>query len=837
MSEHNIINSISRKSIKANHLRNIFAILGIILTTVLFTCIFTISGSWVTSMKESEMRQSGSATQGEFKYLSYDEYETIKQHDSIKHIGSSRIIAKVANPEINNHNAEVRCASGKWVAKVTYSMPTKGRLPKNENEIAMDTIMLKLLGIPCKIGENVTITYDLGEKRVNDTFKLVGYWKGDNVLPASLVWVSKAYADEKLKDYVPMYEDDKVGTWNALVTFKNSDNIDKKFQSVILDSGYTLKDIRYASKDSSSLNVNDIDNSVLVVVALVLVIIILCGYLIISNIFSISIVNDLHSYALFKVIGTTRDQLCSIVRKQVVLLCLIGIPIGIIAGYTVGYILAPYTFRILNVSVSKVSVNPLIFIGSAIFSVITVFISTHKSVKLVQQVSPITALRSTEANLNNKNKHKKRILNSGKMNLVKMAYANVFRYKKKSINVIISLAMSMVLLNIAYSISNNFNLNKYISKYINCDFMISDSNYFNPNSVYKERGSLDQKKVNELSAIEGINQYGSVYFSELMYHDALLNDRFQKLIDGNKIEYYEKHILEDSVKKETINVHLYGIDKIIYNELTICNGSFDQELFDTGEYVLVSSFNGAKNIYTYEPGDVISIADKKGSMKEYKVMAIANVPYNLSVRHSHIVSPDFILPTKEYCELQGNTNAMLFTMNVKEGVESSVESTLDKYCKNAAVIDYVSRNDYKEKFNNEKQMFIIVGIALSVILGLIGIINYMNSMITSIIVRRREFALMQSIGMSSKQLNLMIISEGLLYVGFTYLGVLTVGYAVGRLVLWVLGLQIWYMSSGFGVMASILCSPILIIIAMIIPYIGIRSMKKKSVIERLGTYD
>ena len=837
MSEHNIISAISKKSMKAKHLRNIFAILGIILTTVLFTCIFTISGSWKTSMEESAMRQSGSATQGEFKYLSYDEFETIKQHGSIKHIGGSRIIAKVANPEISNHNAEVRCASNEWVAKVTYSMPTEGRLPKDENEIAMDTIMLKLLGIPCKIGENVIITYDLGEERVNDIFKLVGYWQGDNVLPASLVWVSKAYADKKLRDYVPMYEDDYVGTWNALVTFKNSDNLDKKFQNVILDSGYSLKDIQYASKDSSSIDMNDMDTSVLVVAALVLGIIILCGYLIISNIFSISIVNDIHSYALFKVIGMTRDQLRSVVRKQVAFLCLIGIPIGILAGYTVGYILAPYTFRILNVSVSKISVNPLIFIGSAIFSVITVFVSTHKSVKLVQQVSPITALRSTESNLDKKNKYKKRILSNGRMKLVKMAYANVFRYKKKSINVIISLALGMILLNIAYSISYNFDLDTYISKYINCDFMISDSNYFNPNSIYKEAGSLDQKKIRELSALDGIYECGSVYFSELLYHDDLLNERFQKLIDGNELEYFERHVLENDIKKESVNVHLYGVDKMIYNELTICNGNFNQELFDTGEYVLVSSFNERSNLYTYEPGDVISIAGKNGSMKKYKVMAIANVPYNLSVRHSHIVSPDFILPSKEYSELQGNTNSMLFIMNVNEGAESRVASKLDKYCKNAAVIDYISRNDYKQKFNNEKQMFVIVGIALSVILGLIGIINYLNSMITSIIVRRREFALMQCIGMSSKQLNQMIISEGLLYVGFTYLGVLTVGYGVGRLVLWVIGSQIWYMSSGFSAMASILCSPILIVIAMVIPYIGIHSMKKKSVIDRLGTYD
>ena len=837
MVRNHIMGAVSQKVMKANRLRNVFAILGIVLTTVLFTCIFTISGSWVTSIKASAMRQSGTAAHGEFKYLSYEEYEKIKQHDSIEQIGTSRIIAMVTNSEIGAHRAEVRCASDEWVADITYTKPTEGRLPEAEDEVALDSIMLGFLGVPKRIGENVTICYTLGEKTISNTFTLVGYWDGDSVMPASTVWVSKAYSDEMLKDYVPVYEGDKVGTWNAPVLFKQKNDLDKKFRTVVLDCGYSLEEIRYGVNDAGAFDSGEMDFGVVAVGILVILIITLCGYLIISNIFSISVVNDLHSYALFKVIGMTKVQLRSIVRKQVVFLCVIGIPIGVVAGYAVGYVLAPYTFRMLNASVNEVTVNPLIFIASAVFSWATVFISTHKSVKLVQQVSPVAALRSTEASLGHKSKCKKRILTSGRMKLVKMAYANVFRNKRKSINVIISLVMSMVLLNIAYSLSSNFDLNKYISNYISCDFMVAEDGYFVPNSYYTEKGVLSSKKVGEMTGIDGISQSGCVYFSELMYRDEVLNEKFQELIDGDTAEPYKKQILANTLQKESVNVHLYGIDEMLYEELGVCNGSFDKERFASGGYILVSAFDEATECYTYEPGEVVEIPDRNGNRKSYEVMAIAELPYSLSVRHSHLVTPEFILPANEYCELQGNIAPMVFAMNVEAGAEIFVENALKEYCKDAVVIDYVSRGDYKEMFDNEKQVFVVVGVVLSVILGLIGIINYMNSMITSIIVRRREFALMQSIGMSSKQLNQMLINEGLLYAVFTYLGVLTVGCVVGKMVLWVMSVQMWYLSSAFHVTASLICAPLLLLISVAVPYIGIRFMARKSVIERLGTYD
>lgn len=130
---------------------------------------------------------------------------------------------------------------------------------------------------------------------------------------------------------------------------------------------------------------------------------------------------------------------------------------------------------------------------------------------------------------------------------------------------------------------------------------------------------------------------------------------------------------------------------------------------------------------------------------------------------------------------------MLFTLNVSYERRASTEIALVEYCNRAITIDFVSEDDYVASFNDVKQMFIIVGVTLSLILGLIGILNFMNSVITSI-VARSEFVLIQSIGMSSKQLTGMIVCGGLIYMSSSYLVVMTAGYLIGKMTLWGLGL-------------------------------------------------
>ncbi len=835
MNDKNILSRISAKVLKANRLRNTFAVIAIVLTTILFTSIFTVTASWLSSMTESDKRHLGTAAHGEFKYLTEEQYKTISAHPLIKDIGYSQIIGFVSVPGNHSLSAELRCASNEWVAGITYSKPTVGALPEKENEIALDTIMLEYLGVTPQLGSEVSITFGLGNEEKSGTFILSGFWEGDATSPASIVWVSKPYSDKLLKDYEPVFEEDPTGKYNAPVMFWDSKRLESKFDYLITDCGLGNAGVHFGINPVYH-EVKIKPATVLMAVAL-LGMIVICGYLIISNVFSISIANDIHSYALYKIIGTTNKQLKRIVRKQVLFLCFIGIPLGLVTGYAVSCVVTPFTFRILNVSVTNISANPLIFVVTALFSAFTVFISTYRSLKLIKEVSPITALRSNESTLNKSKKVQKSILKPGKLNVLRLGFANVFRYKKKMFNVILSLAFSLILVNISYSLVHSFDMDAYISRNITCDYMIADSALYMSNHLYVENGLLNRDRVSDILSIEGIKESGSVYFSEFDLEDKRLNARYLELSTDPMIADYFKSSFAEKSQNDTFHSHIYALDEMLYEDIRVLDENLDWDLFETGDYVLVSPFLGNENVRYYAPGDTVELTVQSGKTKTYKVLGTARVPDRLEVGHSHLPNPEFILPSKEFKELTGNTASTILALNVTDSEKEEFEQTLSDYCENTGEITYVSRDYYKALFDGEKQMFVVIGLTLSLILGFIGIVNFMNSMITSIITRRREFALMQSIGMETKQLNVMIFFESLAYVFFTLLVVLTFGALIGKVAIAFVSSVLWYVTDHFMIRASIVCALLFIVFAGLISCAVFSNMQKKTVMEKLVTYD
>ena len=143
----------------------------------------------------------GSNAHATFKNLDMQEYEKISKNKSIKEIGYSVVLGFAENRELIKRPTEIRYTSGEWQAKSMFAFPTSGRLPEAENEIATDAIVLDRLGIPCKLGQNVTIEYSLNNEKITDTFTLVGFWEGDSVISASEIWLSPSYVKDRLLGY------------------------------------------------------------------------------------------------------------------------------------------------------------------------------------------------------------------------------------------------------------------------------------------------------------------------------------------------------------------------------------------------------------------------------------------------------------------------------------------------------------------------------------------------------------------------------------------------------------------------------------------------------------
>ena len=129
------------------------------------------------------------------------------------------------------------------------------------------------------------------------------------------------------------------------------------------------------------------------------------GYLIIYNIFQISVVNDISYYGLLKTIGVTGRQLKKIIRIQSLILSAVGIPLGLVLGYFVGRMTSPAIFAstIFAPVANSFSVSPWIFVISCVFALVTVFISCSRPGRIASRISPVEAFRYSEVKTDNKN--------------------------------------------------------------------------------------------------------------------------------------------------------------------------------------------------------------------------------------------------------------------------------------------------------------------------------------------------------------------------------------------------------------------------------------------------
>ncbi|MBO4320105.1 MAG: FtsX-like permease family protein [Treponema sp.] len=377
VSNRKCVNRIARRCLFANRRRNIITIAAIILTAVLFTSLFTIMLSINASYETSVQRQLGGYAHGTFKKVSEEQVEKLIRHKLIKAYGERMVIGVIADDTFQNQSAEISFMDDN-TAKWTYIELEEGHMPAAKNEVIMDTEALRLLGYEPVIGEKIDLTFSMDyssyeDSKYTDTFTLAGYWSFDPLCPAHFINVSREYAKDfssKIMErgYKPVKTD-------LDVMLSSTFNAWNKMLRVVEESGYKYGE--KTSDDSISFGVNPGYTSIsmddgelletIIPMGLFLILVMFTGYLIIYNVFQISVVTDIKFYGLLKTIGATQKQLKRVIRTQAVVLCILGIPAGLILGYLLGSILTPTVLGTTNIGGKSltISTSPLVFIASA----------------------------------------------------------------------------------------------------------------------------------------------------------------------------------------------------------------------------------------------------------------------------------------------------------------------------------------------------------------------------------------------------------------------------------------------------------------------------------------
>ena len=875
------IRRLSWRSLWASRKRNIIAIIAIVLTALLFTSLFTIAMSINSSYEMYTFRQVGGYCHGTFKEVTEEQIQNISAHSNVKAAGKRITIGYMDSGIFAKAPAEVSFMDDNCT-EWSFAEPTTGHKPQGRNEITMDTYALKLLGVEPKVGAEIELTYTVGalsqmpyEK--TDTFTLAGWWEYEDISPVHYINISEEYAKEieaeaMSKGLEPFRIDLNVMMASSL-------NIRGQMEQVNLDLGYAWDEtgegelVRIGVNwgyTSSQLD-ESMDATTLIAIVAFLALVIFTGYLIIYNIFQISVTGDIRFYGLLKTIGVTPRQLRRIIRQQALILCVVGIPVGLFLGYVVGAALTPVVIAqtTLGVGVSTVSTSPLIFLASALFALFTVLLSCSRPGKIASKVSPVEATKYTEVS---QNKKKRRTTRGAKVH--QMAFANLGRNKGKTILVVISLSLSVVLLNILVTFTGGFDMEKYLAKQTCADFIVSSTGYFGnahntETFITEEQIAQIQANTNQSLSGCGYKMTGYLPYGWMSEEHWLQGMTRYTSVENAKAMPSQQNRRDDLVSQSAL---IEGLDESLFEKLTVVEGDispmFQEDSKAIAVVVRTDDYGNVNNLDSYPPvGSVQTITyidegyniDRRtGNLcdentpseyiqfqisashdVEYTVCAYVTVPNSMSFRY-YTMGYSFVLPIEKLNnDSQHESVPMFYLFDTSDAAaEASAEAYLaDLTSDDLSELMYESKATLRAEFEGFQNMFLLMGGLLCAIIGIVGVLNFFNAIMTGILSRKREFAVLQAVGMTNKQLKAMLIYEGLFYALSSAVAAFVLSFMLNPLVGDLLENMFWFFSANFTVVPVLIAIPVFALLGYAIPSIMYGQTAKQSIVERLRKAD
>lgn len=847
---------LNRRTFRQNKGRNLVAVLAIVLTTLMFTTLFVLSQSMSRNMIEMTFRQTGYDGQVSFKSITEEQAAKIAAHPDVAETGYSMVVGIGQGKELSGRQVEIRFADESY-AEHSFAKPVTGRMPQAADEIALDNIVLDKLGIPHELGQRVTLEwiadFQEEENRVSE-FTLCGFWEGNESSYASMAWVSREFAEdvtEQLEaadsgaaEEVP--DSRLAGICMGQVNLYSDREIEKTMDRILEDTGLT--ELEYGVNLAYDPDMNRMAAQESLPMYLGMILVFVAGYLIIYNIFQISVTTDIQFYGKLKTLGMTARQLKRLIYGQAGRLCLLGIPVGMVLGYLLGMVLVPVWIQMED---ARVSVSPLIFIGSAAFAGMTVLISCMRPARMAGKVSPMEALRYNDVQRGGRSVKRR----SGSAGLSALAWSNLGRNRKRTVTVICSLTLGLTLMSVFYARNAAFDMEKYLEELMLSDFQMDQATSEEYMKGYDPYGdTLHPELIAQVEALEGLEGIGYEYSHEteialseqtIANMQAFYTD--DVLADWASYDPVGPQSIQEAVEEKSAGAVVYGLDGIVLDAYTaeahVLAGSYDAEQFATGKYAIAAGLAMTKEegqtLPTVSVGDTVEIEGQEYTimavLDEFSVVTEGAKEGGAENKDRHYL--EFIVPMETFrARWPQNTPRKIF-FDVEDAHLDAAQEMLDRYsAETGENIPLTTRASKAAQYRRETRSSAVMGNVVSIVIALVGVLNFVNSMVTSIVSRRKEFAMMQSVGMTKSQLCKLLVWEGMDYAWITLLctyviSSLAVGIGVRAMV------EGGFTTFRFTLLPLVICTPPLLLFAVLVPYLCFHNLEKDSLVERLRSTD
>ena len=837
-----LLNKLTYKNLILNKKRSIVTIIGIILSVALITAVSSMVSSFKESMINYEKTRKGdyhisfnNVPLEDLKYFDNNNNRSIESYYVTNGIGYAKLDGVKNKYKPYAYIIEM----DKNAFKNTRLQLISGELPKNDTEIVIPRHLKTNGRLTLEIGETITLNvgdrisegYTLNqsnpfnneteEEIVNTTpktYKIVGIVER----PSFEYYTAPGYT------FVTFKSNSVSGTYDIYARY-TKDAL-KDYQKTTMNIVGDLENPKYSFGINGHLieletfSFNDDTMKVIINLAIVVIIIVIfTSVFCIKNSFNISITEKIKQYGMLASIGATSKQIKKNVYYEAFLLSIIGIPLGVLSGILASFILIKVVNALIGnfmviegFLIFRVSILAIIF--SIILSIITIFLSSRKAAKIASKTSPITAIRNSGSIKINPKKLKtpkliKKLFGIGGV----ISYKNIKRNKKKYRTTVISIVLCVaVYVALSYFINMAFNVVK-----------MEFGEYTYNLNVYIFKDALSNyDQIENITKLEGIKDYSVIRTSMLEANLKYTNDAVKyNSYDSNEAKNKTLTVLSVGEKEYKKYIDKLNLDyEKIKNKGILINNDIIK-IIEDDEAKKVSY-----SIFDIKIGDIINSKIMIEETEKDFDIEIAKVTDIRPMGYENYYNDAILIVSDEVMDTLPKRDQISIFINC-----DNPDTLQDEITKMLANFDNYSIENIDSTFKSMNNIYLIVAIFLYgfiIVIALIGVTNIFNTITTNIELRRSEFAMLKSIGMTNHEFNRMIFLESFFYCIKSLLIGLPIGIAISYVIYKVLigEIEFNYVLPYKGIIISI--SVVFILIFTLMKY-SVNKVKNNNIIETI----
>ena len=799
----NILNKFTIKSLSKNKKRTIVTIIGVALSTALICAVAGMCMSFQKTLVETAKQADGNF-HIRFEDVPTDQLKYIENNKNVKsYFYTTTLGYSVLNNSYNEYKPYLYVMAFTDKALENSGLELEeGRMPENDSELVISNHIMSNGRVDLKVGE--TLKLNIGKRQGIGGTNLEQH--NPYQLDEETSMASETIVDTYEKEYKivgiisrPSYSQEPMsGPGYTVITKINEDQISKcnnanisvllnkpsdrnaqqEFEESITETIKTNTNVDINIEYNSELlrfegNMGDMTLRALYsIVVVIIAIIVVSSVFVIRNSFSISVSEKTKQYGMMASVGATSKQIRKSVLVEALFIGAIGVPLGIFLGIIAVLILI-WILNILMVDMINFKfvydLPPIVIVVTVAMSAITIFLSALIPAIRASRITPIEAIRESK-DLKIKprkirtSKITKKVFGIGGV----IASKNLKRSKKKYRTTVISLVVSIsIFIGLSSFIQYGNKMTGYY--YTDYGFNIQLDSIVDSSTQDSKQAKLEM--YNEIIKDFNLTDYSYSYrgYAGINLKKYATKDNLEK-VNLDKIKKYEdgKYVFKDEDTEVEIDIVKFNKDYFsrYLKELGLKDDK-NAAILSNDFYITIddgSSKHTKKiDLYNIKEGDTITLNSQNLGEKEITITKIIDDirPMGYSMQQS----TGYIFVSEEN-DIIDNDLCYLSQMYVNEENPNEIESELLDKKKEDTRYNNLSITNLETLIENEKRIILIMSIFLYgfiTVITLIGVTNIFNTITTNMILRSKEFAMLKSIGMTTKEFNRMIRLESILY--------------------------------------------------------------------------